>query len=271
VNGVFKKPAPSFSPDGSRIAYRAGDADPQKNDLILLDLSTGQQRVIYQSPDGDLFCQYSSHEPKVFCTLTGRDGGDKTDLFSVDDKTGAVEKVTSLLGSKALNHTDDGRTFYFVNLDINILNQVTQWNVDTQQESVVVPALRNGPTWGEFPSFDGRWLLRFDLDSMSVRPVSGGDWKKLVFGVKGLYTDCETTPDGNWAFYSAYDSAGKPALFRVATTGGAPERVGDLPSGSFQGQNFFLSGDGRQILNTKVNDRKHDMWVLENFEPSIKK
>jgi hypothetical protein len=41
---------PSFSPDGSQIAYRAVDADTKKNNLVLLNLSTGQVRVVYQYP-----------------------------------------------------------------------------------------------------------------------------------------------------------------------------------------------------------------------------
>jgi WD40-like Beta Propeller Repeat len=271
VNGKYRKPGPSFSPDGSQIAYRAGDPGTKKSDLILLDLSTGQQRVIYQSPDGDLFCQYSTKEPKIFCTLTGRDGGSRTDLFSVDDKTGTVEKIASLKGSKAINHyPDDGRTFYLCDLADDTLNGITRWDLDTQQETVVVPGPVDGKI-GENSSFDGRWLLRSDEDSLSVKPVSGGDWKTLVSGVKGLWTDEETTHDGNWVFYQAYDSADKPALFRVATTGGSPELVGGLPSASFIGQNFFLSADGRQILATKFNDRKYDLWVLENFEPPVKK
>jgi Tol biopolymer transport system component len=268
-NGKLKTPWPSFSPDGSQIAYRAGDADPTKNDLILLDLSTGQQRVIYQSPNGDLFCQYSTKEPKIFCTLTGRDSGNRTDLFSVDDKTGIVEKIASVPGSKGIHHSpDDGRTFYFVDLADDTGNRnIRRWDLDTQQETVLVPGPQ-APEIFENTSFEGRWLLRsVDGNSLSVRPVSGGDWKVLVSGVKGLWTNDETTHDGNWAFYQAYDSAGKPALFRVPTTGGTPELVGGLPSASFKGQHFFLSDDGNQILVTKVNDEKHDLWVLENFEP----
>jgi Tol biopolymer transport system component len=270
-NGKYKAPRPSFSPDGSQIAYRASDADPKKNDLILLDLSTGKPRVIYQSPDGTLFCQYSSKEPKVFCTLTGPDGGNRTDLFSVDDKTGAVEKIASVRGSKGIfSNSDDVGTFYFADLADDKDNQITRWDLNTQQEFLVVPGPQVGGIF-EGPSFDGRWLLRtVDGDSLAVRPVSGGDWKVLVAGVKGLWTNCETTHDGNWAFYSVYDSAGKPALFRVATTGGASERVGDLPNAIFR---YFLtlSADGRQILAANWGPQKYDLWVLENFEPPVKK
>jgi Tol biopolymer transport system component len=282
LNGVkYKDPWPSFSPDGSQIAYRAGDPDPKKDDLIVLDLSSGRQRVIYQSSDRELLCQYSDKVPKIFCTSTGRDGESKTDLFSVDDKTGAVQKIASLQGSKAINHySDDRRTFYFVDLADATINQITRWDLDNQLETIVVPGPQKGKIFDK-PSFDGRWLLRTVdegnfpngefIGSVSVKAQSGGDWKMIVSGVKGLFTNDETTHDGNWAFYAAYDSAGKPALFRVPTAGGAPEYVGGLPSASFLGQNLYLNADGTQILATKFNDRKYDLWVLENFEPPVKK
>ena len=38
------------------------------------------------------------------------------------------------------------------------------------------------------------------------------------------------TPDGNWLLYHDVDAAGKHSLFRVATAGGQPERLGDFPS-----------------------------------------
>jgi Tol biopolymer transport system component len=268
LNGDY--PWPSFSPDGSQIAYRAGDADPKKTDLVVQDISSGKQRVIYQSSDGILACRYSSKEPKVFCTVTGREGGTKTKLFSVDDKSSAIEPIGSLPGTKGISHyPDDGKTFYFVDLgDKNF--QVTRWDLETQQETLVVPGPQSGPSV-ELPSFDGRFLLRTVYgDSLSVRPMSGGDWKTLVTGVNGLFSTTDTTHDGNWAFYSGNDSEGKPGLFRISTAGGIPQRVGDLPVETFQGS-FYLSADGRQILGVNFNSKKYDLWVLENFEPPAKK
>jgi Tol biopolymer transport system component len=274
VNGTrFSQPWPSFSPDGRQIAYREGDEDPKKNNLIIQDLSTGKQRVAYQSSDGELYCQYSNKEPKVFCTLTGRDVGSKTDLFSVDDKTGAVEKIASLQGSKGImGNPNDRGTFYFVDMTDDKRRQITRWDLNTQQEFLVVPGPQVGDRILEVPSFDGRWLLRIVVgEGLSVRPMSGGDWKILVPWVKDLWTDLQTTPDGNWAFYSIYDSTGKPALFRVPTIGGVPQRVGGLPSATLWGELLNLSADGRQILVTKWNDQMDDLWVLENFEPPVKK
>jgi Tol biopolymer transport system component len=264
-------PWPSFSPDGSRIAYRARGADPNQTNLIVQDLSTGRERVLYQSSNGRLACRYSNKEPKLFCTLTGRNAGNKTDLFTVDEKTGEVEKIASLQGSRCIfNYPDDGKVFYFVDLSDATWFQLTRWDLDTQQETLVVPGPQEVHSF-EAPSLDGHLLFRIAQgDSLSVRSMPDGDWKTLVSGDKGLFAGGDTTHDGNWTFYSTYDSTGKPGLFRIPTTGGAAERVGDLPIASFQGK-FDLSADGSQIIATSFNHQKFDLWVLENFEPAAKK
>jgi hypothetical protein len=48
-------------------------------------------------------------------------------------------------------------------------------------------------------------------------------------------TDVNFTADGNWLRYHDVDSAGKHSLFRVATGGGQPERLGDFPTNSSSG------------------------------------
>jgi len=192
-------------------------------------------------------------------------------LFSVDDKTSAVEKIASLQGSKAiLPYLNDGRTFYFDNVMTDGQDgPVTRWDLGAQQESLDAPSSHDGIY--EFPSFDGLWLLRTKFgDSLSARPMTGGDWRTLVSGVKSLDSGMDTTHDGIWVFYWANDSTGKTVLFRVPTTGGAPERVGDLPNASFR-YLFTVSADGRQILATNWGSQKYDLWVLENFEPPVKK
>jgi hypothetical protein len=265
-NDMF--PWPSFSPDGSQIAYRAGGADPEQNDLLIRDLPTGRERVIYQSSHGTLTCQYLNREPKVFCALAGGEGGNKTDLFTVDDKTGAVQTIASLDGLKAMTHyPDDGRTFYFLDWGEKKFG-VTRWDLVTGEEALIVPGPQ-GDTSTEVPAFDGQWLLRSEVDRMSVRPIAGGDWKILVSGVKGFWSLNDTTHDGKWAFFSVSDSTGKSGLFRVPTAGGPPERVGDLPNAQFHGK-LYRSADGHTIMGVSVRSSRYDLWLLENFEPPIK-
>jgi len=70
------------------------------------------------------------------------------------------------------------------------------------------------------------------------------------------------TADGNWLLYPAADAAGKQSVFRVATAGGQPERLGDFPGTSGY---VSISPDGQKIIAGTPNPP--EVWVLENFEP----
>jgi Tol biopolymer transport system component len=69
--------------------------------------------------------------------------------------------------------------------------------------------------------------------------------------------------DGNWLLYSGKDAAGKNGLFRVATPGGQPERLGDFPG--LDTRSLWISPDGKALLADSGNPL--ELWSLENFEP----
>jgi Tol biopolymer transport system component len=260
----FTNPWPSFSPDGRAIAYVASGDDPGKTDLILRELSTGNERVLYQFEGKHPGCQFSDHQPKIFCTVDSGEGRGKTDLVSVGVQSGSLEHVGSFDGSRViLRSSPDDRIFYFSTDMYRILGPVVLWDLAAQQETI--EAIPSHPSEWYFPSFDGRWLVRFRDDSLSVRSMSGSDWRSLVSNIHGI-SAVETTPDGNWILYCASDPTVKGILFRVPVDGGAPQRMGDLPTSFFQGS-IHLSRDGIQILAVNDASRSYDLWALDNFEP----
>lgn len=106
---------------------------------------------------------------------------------------------------------------------------------------------------------------------ISSRPITGGDWKKLVSGGgRMLLSKNDSTRDGNWLLYSEFDALGKGTLLRVPIAGGPPELLGNLPNESFFGR-FSASADGRGILGTNLSFHPYDLWVLENFVQVVKK
>jgi hypothetical protein len=53
----------------------------------------------------------------------------------------------------------------------------------------------------------------------------------------------------------------------VATSGGAPEHLGDFPAGNVHGT-MRISPDGRKIIAlTGADNFASETWLLENFEP----
>jgi Tol biopolymer transport system component len=95
--------------------------------------------------------------------------------------------------------------------------------------------------------------------------MAGGDWKALLplraGGQSGF------SPDGKWIFYHDKDAVAKDGLYRMATAGGAPERLGDFPESNVSGI-LRISPDGRKIIAlTGGSNVQAETWLLENFEP----
>jgi Tol biopolymer transport system component len=104
---------------------------------------------------------------------------------------------------------------------------------------------------------------------VSIRPVSGGDWKPLVSDVKPRLIPY-VMPDGNWVLYQLVEPSGKFGLYRVRIEGGIPQRLGDSPTPGFNAD-FFFSPDGRQVLAVSQKPANYDLSVLENYVPSTRK
>jgi Tol biopolymer transport system component len=268
TNGATN-PWPSFSPDGTQIAYIARNADPTRRDVIVRDLATRQERAIYQSPYGSIACRFSAQSPKVFCTVEKEKG--ETDLISVAVESGAVENLATFRGSRfLLAATRDDETFYFSDNAwlLGVYDPaITRWDRATQQEMIVEPTGEERRQLSV--SSDGRFVAMMLDGVVSIRPIAGGDWKPLASGVT-LRIPPFIMPDGKWVLYQTADATGKLGLFRVSTAGGTPERLGDLPTNGSAGS-FFFSPDGQQILIMAEKPADYGLSVLENFVPPVKR
>jgi hypothetical protein len=182
-------------------------------------------------------------------------------LLSISIDSGRVERLGSvpeILGLLIPVHDD--RAIYIMQ---HPTHELIRWEIGTQQATTLdrSPGLIFSP--GN-PSPDGRWIARQEMGTgnVEIRPMAGGDWKPL--GKIDASDQITFTPDGNWLVYHGVDAAGKQALFRVATAGGQPERLGDFPSANRKGH-LRISPDGRKIIADAQN--APEVWLLENFEP----
>ncbi len=268
TNGA-SNPWPSFSPDGTGIAYVAKDADPARRDVIVRNLATGEEHEIYRSLYGSTVCQFSPRNPTVFCSVEREKG--ETDLISIALDSGAVEKIATFSGSRfLLSVARDEQAFFFAGNAwlLGIYEPpVMRWDRATQLETTIEPTSEDRRLISVSP--DGRLIARLLDGVASVRPVNGSSWKALVSGVSPR-TPPFVMPDGKWALYQAADSAGHPALFRVPTSGGDSERLGVLPNNG-SGSAFFFSADGRQVLAVSEKPADYGLSVLEGFIPLVRK
>jgi hypothetical protein len=152
---------------------------------------------------------------------------------------------------------------------------IIRWDIAAQREVILENRSHRSDT--AKPSLDDRWLTRTEnKDSISVRPLSGGDWRLLVSDLANVYWQYVTSPDGKWIYYRTPSRPPQQTgINRIATAGGSSERVGDFPNVP-NGGDLEMSPDGRQILaqtpgRLNVGNSFFDLWELENFEPPAKK
>jgi Tol biopolymer transport system component len=264
TNGA-SHPWPSFSPDGTQIAYVAQNADPALRDLIVRDLATGKERQIYRSLNGSIACQFSPRNPKVFCSV--EKDRNETDLIEIAVDSGVVEKIATISGSRLLLSVARGDQSFILSGNASQLGvfepPILQFDRATQQETTIEPPSEDRRLASV--SSDGHFIARLLDGTVSIRTVASANWKALAFDVTANVPPF-VSPDGKWVLYQTVNSAGQPGLFRVPADGGKPERVGDLPNHGSGGALFF-SPDGHQVLAVAEKRVSYGLSVLENFVP----
>jgi hypothetical protein len=162
----------------------------------------------------------------------------------------------------------DDRALYIYRWRIGGGGEFLRWEIATGQETLLEKYVPESFIW---VSLNERWLIRAVKQNVEIRPTSGGDWKSLVSrSLREWDHEASITPDGKWLLYYDADSSGKRPLFRVATAGGAPERLGDFPTNTTS--DMEISPDGTKIVAAAADDATgYELWSLENFVPPAPK
>ncbi len=256
-------PVPTWSPDSSQIVWTVGRRDIGQVGYVsrLRNFATGKERDLYRGT-GLTNCVWASRHSNVFCSEVASDRT-TTNIFSIAVDSGRTEQLGAVRGSGFLPSTNilpNDQALYFVHDS----GEFTRWDIGTGQETLLEHTPLNLDGDVNF-SPDGSWAKRFKQGNIETRPMAGGDWKPLLplrgGGQSGF------SPDGKWVFYHDVDATGKDGLYRVATGGGAPERLGDFPARNVHGT-LRISPDGRKIIAlTGADNVAYERWLLENFEP----
>jgi hypothetical protein len=267
---------PSWSPDGRQIAYVGiGKLGPGTS-IRIRTVENGEDRELFRERSANLVinCIWAVQRPNLYCG--GIDGeSQKTAVLSVPLNSGVAERIGSFDGAHILLRVSpDDRT-----LDtLRLLGPpggggiaVYAWKIGTAKET----ELPRG-----FVSPGGRWAFAVDFFSagrreIRIRPASDPEgWKHLVDlnyplppGAELHPNPVKVSPDDNWVVYQNQDPDGKFGLYRVSTSGGEPERLGDYPT-SETSSVLAVRPDNRQfIVQYPIPNRPAEFWVLENFLP----
>ena len=267
-------PIPSFSPDGGQIAYVAGDEEKGGRNLILRNLATGHEQVLYWFNSGQPNCHYAYDLPRIFCSLGWDDNGGHSDLVSIAAESGAVEKLASFSDYRfGPFPTKDDQHMYFWAVKAFQGGHFVRWDNRAGQDTVVDVVDREiQQLYVSTP--DERWLIRTDSRGLAIRPMGGGDWRFLVSAAdSGLSNPVDAYPEGDWILFEAKDSEGKHRLYRIPISGGEAQLIGDFPAKSKEDfdTRLFWSRDARQVIAEIHDEDKFNLWTLDNFEPLEKK
>ena len=100
----------SFSPDGAQIAYISGDEEKGGKDLVLRNLETGQERVLYWFSSGQPNASMPMICQRYSASIGWDENGGQSDLVSVAAESGALEKLASFSDYRMVPHSQPRMT-----------------------------------------------------------------------------------------------------------------------------------------------------------------
>lgn len=266
---------PAWSPDSSRFVYVAvtpsgpGRSVSNPSAVRLYTVATGEDRELFRSKNRLRNCVWAARQPAIFCVQLSVSG---TDVLRISTETGRAENLRSFEGERLLGGISaDDRVLSMTNFRAGTF---PQWEIGSDHETSGPNPLISSP--------DGRWLLRSGRDAANryeyqIRPSEGNenDWKHLAYLNRQAartpqLVPSRFSPDSNWIIYHDKDADGRDGLYRVSTSGGEPQRLGDYPT-AVPDSWLAISKDGHILVNTvpEIPVVTPEFWLLENFIPKV--
>ncbi len=214
--------------------------DPFGSHLEVLNVETGQRRIVYSSDSVFEAPNWTRDGNALIYNQGGR-------LYRFD----LTEKTSSLIntGDAIRNNNDhvlsfDGTTIAISSHGEGGASVIYTVPLEGGEAKRVTPV---GPSYMHGWSPDGRHLVytaqrggEFDIYRV---PVEGGDETQLTF-TRGLEDGPEYTPDGSYIYFNSVRS-GRMQIWRMNPDGGEPEQLTDD-----EYNNWFphLSPDGKWVI-----------------------
>jgi TolB protein len=226
---------PSWSPDGTKLAYSDRDDDL---DIYVLDLATGEERRVTNDPADDTSPVWSPDGTKLaFVSL--RNG---TDIYMIDadgDEAEGTEVTRLTFGEQASNYDPawsvDGTQIYFAHdpldgaehADLYVLTVPSASQPDPPPPAPVLSG--EASVFQPAPSPDGKKLAfvsqREGISQIFVAEARGEDVRQVTLG-PGHKTNPSWSPDGKRIVFSA--GIGKNDLFVMNADGTDVRQITEL-------------------------------------------
>lgn len=246
---------PRFSPDGRRLALAARHSDGAPyGELALADLDSGKTHLL--THDNALALSPSWSPDGRFIYFASSRGG-TINIWKIAADGGEPEQITAGEGDDAdLDVSADGKRIVFGTLRQKIGLAQLDLQAKSQEESVKM--LTSDPARNQFgPAYspDGKYLAYFtnlkgsERETIWVSNANGSNAQALV--EDSLNNVFPQWPGGHDTLFFLSNAntevSAQWQLRRVSTSGGAPQKVADVPT-----PDFYIGRDGR-ILTVRPN------------------
>jgi Tol biopolymer transport system component len=253
---------PSFSPDGSRIAF-VWDGDKDYNeDIYVMRIGAGSPLRLTSSPAN---CGELSWSPDGRYMAFCRCGFFGEEAICVIPAVGGAErKLVNIRGGTSFAWSPDARYLAYSDLGPNRYPTIYLLAVDNPTDRrPLSPSVQQA--WGDSPSFspDGSTLALLrgtpqGGDEICLIPVAGGEPKSLTFDNDHIW-NLSWTPDGAYILFASDRLGGRPRLWKVRASGGQPE---PLSVGQDVASDYTLSRDGHRLAFTQ-SELNANIWRYE--------
>ena len=187
--------APSFSPDGTRIAYDSDEAGHANFEIFVVPLSGGNRRRLTNHPARDVAPAWSP-DGKSIVFMSDRDSRPEFDVYRMNADGSGVERLTKGATHWFPQYSPDGtRIAMHVWRDVHVLDVASK----RLRRLTTDPSNGMYPTW----SPDGRRIAfmswrnagRTELFTMNA---DGSEQQMIVSMPRGSAIDPRWSPDGEY-------------------------------------------------------------------------
>jgi TolB protein len=221
--GVDSRPA--WSPDGRQLAFVRDDG--RDTDIVLLEVASGRERVLVDTPALDLDPAFSRDGRAVF--YSSAEAGD-LDLWRVEAGTGEKKRLTADRGLELRPQPLPGDAQLLYVSKVGSVDTVSLLDLRDNSRRVyreegiasqLRPALKpDGRSFVANVPAQSRWQLW-------LTDIKGGPPVQVAHGARYPLTPA-FGPDGSDIYFAEPGDDERFRVFRVPTAGGAPEDVSPL-------------------------------------------
>jgi Tol biopolymer transport system component len=243
----------TWSPDGRNLAYLSRAVG--KHILTIRSAATGEERFL--SPGLGFVNQISwAPDGRSIIGIGVTETGNR--IIRIDTETSEITKLKD--GGSFPYLCPDGKTLVFAKGGI-----IKKRNLDTGEESEVVKAE------GQYDlSPDGREVVFQVKGAVKAVSLNGGEPRELfrdLLAPPNRFYELNWTMDGRYIIALAYPPLASSEIWRVPAQGGTPLKL-DLSVPKLVSSS--LHPDNRRFAFSVLEEFKRELWVLENFLPTLK-